>query len=462
MPQKRNPQRPSAPRPRRSERPTVAAHGRSPQAGAEPGKTFSLWDGTDITITRRHLIYGAAGLGALALVGGGGYVYEHYFADEGVSEVLAVPEDAVFSTDDCSLIDDPNTAVRLVSQRKLPFGTVVHASGDAMAACLLPTETASPLCQIGLLQLSNCSLTTVLESALGADDGFQIYDVRANEAGVIWVEANIMKRLWRVYAAPLTGIDLGSPTLVAQGDGAWEMPALAVAGGYAFWQEAPRTDGNLADEPSRLMRAAFNGGAPEELYSSKAAMPTTPCSDGTGVTITPNAERGSSYCQLTRIDASSGQTTDSLVLPSSMKPLDAGFGPTGFTFAFDGIYDYGDGIANLGTYVPVSLPGSNVTGTDAALSYDGAEWFRFARSPITGPAWCGSWFMVRSTNAVCGVDLANRQYFQIPMENGSTDYGDMLASTGTGSRTVTFANVDYTPLNGEREKHTLVRVWEAV
>ena len=70
--------------------------------------------------------------------------------------------------------------------------------------------------------------------------------------------------------------------------------------------------------------------------------------------------------------------------------------------------------------------------------------------------------MVRSTNAVCGVDPTTMEYVQLSLENGATDYGDVLASTGSGSRAVTFSNIDYTPLNGEREKHTLVRVWEAV
>ncbi len=180
---------------------------------------MSLWDGKDITLTRRHFLYGAAGVAALALLGGGGYVYDHFIADDEVSEVLAVPEDAVLSSDDCTLIDDPSTVLRVATQRKLPFGTIVHASSDEMAACLLPTESASPLTQVGVLSLADGSLTTVLKEAVGASEGFQVFDVRATTAGMVWVEANILKGLWRVLAAPLTGADLGAPVLVAQGDG---------------------------------------------------------------------------------------------------------------------------------------------------------------------------------------------------------------------------------------------------
>lgn len=426
------------------------------------GKTMSLWDGKDITLTRRHFLYGAAGVAALALLGGGGYVYDHFIADDEVSEVLAVPEDAVLSSDDCTLIDDPSTVLRVATQRKLPFGTIVHASSDEMAACLLPTESASPLTQVGVLSLADGSLTTVLKEAVGASEGFQVFDVRATTAGMVWVEANILKGLWRVLAAPLTGADLGAPVLVAQGDGAWQMPTLAAVGGYAFWQEMPQEEGPMADEPSRLMRAPFGSGTAEKLYSSKGTMATAPYAGRDCVVITPRAERGKSYHQLTRLDAATGQTTDTLVLPMSMKPLDAGWGPAGFTFSFDGIYNYGGGIRNLGTYTPIALPGSDLTGLDAAVAYDSAQWFHFTRTPVSAPAWCGRWLMVRSTNAVCGVDPTTMEYVQLSLENGATDYGDVLASTGSGSRAVTFSNIDYTPLNGEREKHTLVRVWEAV
>ena len=36
--------------------------------------------------------------------------------------------------------------------------------------------------------------------------------------------------------------------------------------------------------------------------------------------------------------------------------MECGWGKTGFSFAFDGIYNYGEGIANLGTYLPMEAP----------------------------------------------------------------------------------------------------------
>lgn len=439
-------------------RPGGSAGGKAPAKG----KTISLWDGQQVTITRRHFLYGVAGIAACAALGGVGYALESMGGSDEVSEVLSVPEDAVTSSDDCTLIEDAATAMRLVSERKMPRHSLVFANSDSVAACLLPTDVASPLVHVGLLQLGNGSLTMVLEQAVDAAEGFAVFDVRANEAGMVWVEANVLKGLWRVRAAALDGAALGEPLLVAEGDGAWEMPQLTVAGGYAFWQVMPKADGPAEDEPSRLMRAAFGSPVAEEAYASAAPMASAPYSAGDSVVITPRASRGKSYYQLTRLDATTAEVLDTLVLPMSMKPLEAGWGPTGFTFAFDGIYDYGGGIANLGTYAPVSLPGDggDLTGVASAAAYDQARWFRFARTPITAPAWCGPWLMVRSTNAVCGVSMQESTFFQLPLEEGSTEFGDALASTGCGNRVVTFADVDYAPLNGEAEQYCLVRVWE--
>ena len=74
--------------------------------------------------------------------------------------------------------------------------------------------------------------------------------------------------------------------------------------------------------------------------------------------------------QLTRIDAQSASVVDSLVLPSSMKPPAAGSGDTGFMFSFEAIYNFGEGIANLGTYIPANTVQPDTDGEgNACLLY---------------------------------------------------------------------------------------------
>jgi hypothetical protein len=67
---------------------------------------------------------------------------------------------------------------------------------------------------------------------------------------------------------------------------------------------------------------------------------------------------------------------------------------------------------------------------------------------------------VKSTNVIAAVDLVEQKYVTIPTESATQGYGEYLATSGTSDRIVTFANVDYTPMSGERINECTVRVWE--
>ena len=206
--------------------------------------SLSLPGGHELLLTRRHFLYGVAGVAALAAVGGGAAWAAGRSNDDDALKTLKVPEGAVTAQSSLEKMESYEDAVTLAGSAKLPFGTLVWCSDDAVAACLLPTETAKPLAEVGLLDLVSAECTTILEHAVGEAEGFEIYDVRANAAGVIWTEADILDSLWRVYAAPLSGTTLGEPQLLDEGDVNWEMPTLAVAGAFAFWQRLPQLDGN--------------------------------------------------------------------------------------------------------------------------------------------------------------------------------------------------------------------------
>ncbi|MVN58765.1 twin-arginine translocation signal domain-containing protein [Adlercreutzia equolifaciens] len=442
--------------------------------------------GHEVLLTRRHFLYGAAGVAALAAVGGGAAWAAGRSSDDDALKTLKVPESAVTAQTALEEMENYEDAVTLAGSAKLPFGTLVWCSDDAVAACLLPTETAKPLAEVGLLDLSSAECTTIIEHAVGEAEGFEIYDVRANAAGVVWTEADILDNLWRVYAASLSGTTLGEPQLLDEGDVNWEMPTLAVADGYAFWQRLPQLDGNARVEDSRLLRAAFGTADSQVVYASQGRMACAPTSCGDSLALAPRARTSGTYYQLTHLDAATGEVTDACVLPSSMKPMECGWGKTGFSFAFDGIYNYGEGIANLGTYLPMEAPAAvslTAANTEEMASeggeadggapylpvtcanpgtetYSAVPWFHFAANPLSAPCWCGDWLMVRGGSFVVAVDLAGRRYAQLPLEEGSGDYNDFLASTHAGTRAVTYCNVDYTPIGGEQQKHCLVRIWE--
>ena len=190
-------------------------------------------------------------------------------------------------------------------------------------------------------------------------------------------------------------------------------------------------------------------------------MCTPPYATGDSVVIAPRAAASSSRYQLTRIDAQSASVVDSLVLPSSMKPLEAGYGDTGFMFSFEAIYNFGEGIANLGTYIPASAvqPDTDAQGN---ASYSLVPWFRHGVTPTAPPAWCGGWIIAKDSYNVCGFNPESKQYFMLEVKSGAPSFGDYLASTGSVKRVVTYSNIDNTTLQGESQQYCCVRVWEPV
>lgn len=429
------------------------------------GYEVKLPNGRQVLLTRRHFLYGAAGVAAAALVGAGGYALDQATSknDKSVT-TLSVPENATFTTEDCELMEDAGGAMQLVTQKELAYGTLLWSNDDTWAACLVPTEQAKPLAQIGMLSLTSGSLNILVKNAVGESEGFEIYDVRACSNGIVWAEADILDGSWRIYSATTDGGSIGTPALVEEGGPDWEMPTLAATAGHAWWQMLPRLDGSASKENSKLKRAPFGSSEAQEVYVSEGRMCTPLYATSEGVVITPRAKTSGTYYQLTYL-GKDAEVLDTLVLPSSMRPLEAGYGENGFTFAFDAIYNYGGGIANLGTYSPASAveaSGEDLTGAAGAAAYGAPAWFRFPRTPVAAPAWCGGWFMVKSTTAVCGVDFANKRYFALDTKSGCDDYGDYLATTGTQSRVVTYTNIDHTTLEGETQKCCLVRVWSAV
>lgn len=406
-----------------------------------------LPEGKHTTLTRRQLLVGAAGIGALFAIGAGVQVATTAKEASSTVATLEVSEDAVVSLSDEGALSalEGDAPLTLSGEYKLPYGSLVWANSDSCAACLLPTEGADPLCQGAILNLSDGTLTTVLETPVSTERGFDICDIRCNEHGVVWTESNCLSGEWRIYQASSSGTSIGSPVLVETGTSDYEIPYLCTAGNRAFWQVMPVSSGAASAEDSLLKSASFGSSDVREDWRSKGRMGTAPYSTGDEVVITPRVDTTGVYYQVTLLDADSGSKKDELTLPTPMKPLDAGYVDGRFTFSFDASYQDQGGLSGIGTFAPIDREGST-----------GSEWFCFDRNPTAAPAWSGSYFMVKSTRTVSGIDFATRTYFTLPCPDGCDDYGDFLASTGTHDAIVT-----YLGMPSDDDAHTLVRVWKA-
>lgn len=428
-------------------RPSVAQKATvGPLASAQGGSQETL-------VSRRRFLYGAIGVGAVAAIGVGAAAYTASVNAEDKSiDYLDAPANALTTLNDFEALESFENHVQQIGEYDLPYGTLLWANDEDVAACLLPTEKGSPLTKVGLLFLGSGSCLTVLEKAVGATDGFEIYDVRANSNGLVWTEANILQGDWRIYSATVSvnGGSIGEPHLLEEGGSSYETPTIAVAGSRAFWQVNPKSTG--ADAPSaRLMGATFGKEDVETMLESPRQMSSPPYAYGDTITVCPRVDSTSVYYQLTNIDAKTGEIRDTLILPHAIKPIEGGYGKTGFMFSFPDIYNYDGAIANLGTYTPLEKPSNG--------DYSTARWFDFARTPTAPPAWCDNLLIVKSTYSVCGVDLNKGVYFAIDVDDGADTYGEYLASTGDADSFVTYTNIDHTPVGEERIYACRVKVW---
>lgn len=426
-----------------------------PTALDQEVKTFYLPKG-DVVITRRHLLYGALGTAGVAAVGKGvSVLYEQTHANDDDIDVLKVRDDQVTVSEDLSEKKLKNT-LALVGDFKMDYGTLLWVSDDDLAACLVPGEKGHPLTEVQLLSLGSGNTTTVLKQAVGHDDGYDIYDVRATSSGVIWAEADILEGTWRIFAASLNGgLDLGEPQMLCEGiTEEWETPSIAAVKGYCYWQILPNPEGPMRTEQSMLMKASFGQNEGETIWYSTGRMCTPIYAGENYVVITPRAESDGVNYTMTCLDADTNAVLDTCTLPQSMKPLEAGYGPNGFNFSFDAIYNYGDGISQMGTYYPLSP----VTGS----AYSDAKWLRFSRTPSAAACSCGQYFVVKSTRAVIAIDTAGLSYCATDVLSGSDTYGEYLASTGTRSTFVTYTNINHKPIGGKAEKACHVHVYAPV
>ena len=434
----------------KASRPTIKGKA-APSQDAGPGTGVNQDRPGKTLVSRRKFLYGVIGVGAVAAVGAGAFALNaHSAGSDGDIDYLDVPESALTTLADFDVIDSYAERVHVTGTYDLPYGTLVWVNDDSIAACLLPTETGSPLTQIGILSLSTGNVTTILEKPVGSSEHFEVYDVRATSSGMIWTEANVLEGTWRIYATRFNNGAPGNFALLEEGDSTYDTPMLAAVGTHAYWQVLPKLP-NDDGLPSRLMTATFGSSDATCAFESSRRMGTPPYSTENSVVITPRVDSSTVYYQLTNIDAESGKVVNTLTLPSAMHPLEAGFGRNGFMFSFSDIYNYGGAIANLGTYTPFSKPSDS--------EYGSAQWFGFARTPTAAPAWCENLLIVKSSYSVCGVDLDARQYFAIDVDNGADTYGEYLASSGTRKLFVTYTNVDHKPVNAKAVKACRVKVW---
>ncbi|MCF0105104.1 MAG: Tat pathway signal protein, partial [Eggerthellaceae bacterium] len=288
-----------------------------------------------------------------------------------------------------------------------------------------------------------------VEKAINFDKSFEIYDARANDYGLVWLEANILDNHWILYGAEINSTGgISSPVVLDSNKNDKQMPSICVAGNCAFWQLEP-LDTNSGQE-CVLNKSSFNKNNAETVYTSKGAFACQPYAAKSGLVICPRAATYSVVYQPTYIDWQTNSVIDQVTLPSPIKPLLASYGTNGFSFCLNQIYKGGDGIGQIGTYTPIMFSSDK--------DYDNTEWFRFTKTPVAAPVDCGGYYVVKSRLAICCINFNKMNYFQIDPPVGCESYGDFIIQSGAVDNLVYTANINYIKTDGTKEKYTMLCV----
>lgn len=416
-------------------------------------------------ITRRQFIIGAAATGAVIAASGGiYYAVEGNNTEEGLSK-LTVSSSQIISIEDCEKEDSFDSYVYLEREVDLSYNTIVNVSCDAFAAILEPTDVGNPLVTASLISLSNSDKTYILHGAITQERSFEIFDFRANEKGFVWIESNVLTGKIYVYTSPFKTDMSTSAKVALELDSKWNLPDIEIYDNSAWIQASPKD--STSAEKSKLFKIALGDdqSSLEQVCETKT-FATAPTHTKQGIVITPRNEISSARYDICLLDGQNAQLLDVCTLPQSMTPQDATYGKTGFSFSFQGSYDYGDGISNVGTYAQTDigepLSGDSIVARDERIQSESqSNWLHFSRSPYCAPAWLNNMIAFKSTKSIAIFKPEDKKYALISADDGADDYGVWLCSAGESEKLVTITNIDYTPLSGEAIKSCKLKVYSS-
>lgn len=369
------------------------------------------------SFSRRSFVRGGAGALALGAAAATGALSLSGCGDDEEEEVqtLEVDEGDVVTLDSFTAYKHPTTQYSMYRLGSYSGGTLIHTTSESVAAAIVPGTTADPLNKLALLGLDSGRLHIVRKKPVGHDSGFTFLSASASNELVVWVESNFLTSQWRVYCATVDEKELtvGTSSRLDAGDADYDAPDVEVIGSTAYWIVQPSEDGDKTTEDSHLM-ASESGSKAAVIHTSHGRFNGgLAASDGI-LTAMPRVDTSGVYYQLTAFQSGTGKIVDKLVMPQSFKPSSAIYMDGAFAFTIEAAYDYGGGIANVGTYYPL----------------DDGTYLRLTKQPVTPPALCRGWLVSKSGSRTVFVNMKDRKYFTVDAPDGTADYGDYPLAYG--------------------------------
>jgi hypothetical protein len=384
--------------------------------------------------------------------------------DEDIETLAVAPEQLVEAAD----FDEVPFGNYLSLQTTLeaPLGSLFYQIDSAVALILLPGERGGSFRKLGMFDLHDGSITTVVSKPVGTGKNVIIYDARASRTALIWTELDLGTYGWNTYVASLNGTTVGEAWMVEEGDAEWEPSMLAVAGSKVYWTVMPVATGAANLEDSRLFALELTPGGAEggsaigseggsATSSGSAATGTGSAATGTGsaatpataptrgepyavltshgrmitnplvtdgiVTFVPRVDTANVYYQLTALDCVTDKPVDFRVLPQSLRVTEALYLKGAFTFSIEDNYDYAGGLKRFGTYQDLG---------------DGS-YLHVSRPPMSPVVRFGDCLVLKSATNIVGFDPLSRKSFIIEKPPRSADFGETLIGWGVQDKVVT-------------------------
>ena len=380
-------------------------------------------------ITRRGLFRAGAAGAATAVTIGLAAGCRHR-GDEASDPVVVDERSATSVLAEDSPYSETEVAFQERGSWELAVGTVLRPAAGVWHAAIAPGSTAIPVVKAVAFSKSTGTLNDVVTTLISGDDpNMSIYDVRCSDDVYAWVEMDMLKRNWTLFAQRFSdGSVSGNVATLWQGDADWDPPLFAVRNDAVVWQVMPSLSGTKSREHSFCYLWHVGDRDAQAVVESPGRFAAPPAVSGSTLTLAPRvrADEGV-YYGITAYAFKDDLATvvDQLVLPQSVRPFRAVRMGDSFAFSIEANYSSGGLLGQMGTYIGTS-EGPFVT---------------LAREPAAQVAGKGNRYIIKSRASYFVLDLAKETYSILGATNRCVDYGEFPASEGTTSDFLTFATV---------------------
>ncbi len=333
-------------------------------------------------------------------------------------------------TNNESNYDSVDNPLKEAGSFSIPVGNVLHPGEGTWIPVTTAGSSATPMVKGSAFSTTTGSMVEVVSKPIAGDENnVVIYDVRCSDSVYAWVEISLLTREWTLYAARFSEGKLqGNPTTLWSADANFDPARFVVTDSSVIWLVMPSTSGNKTTEHSFCYLWKAGDSNAKAVVESPGRFATDPVVSDGAVTLTPrvNASEGTFY-GITAYSLSDDLSTQEgrLVLPASVRPLNAVRMGDKFVFSIEASYASGGLLGKMGTYIG-----------------DGNDKFVvLSREPFADVAGKDGLYLIKSSSSYFVINTNDRSYSVLSAANHCIDYGEYPARVGTCSTFATFSTV---------------------